>query len=233
MQKKAVVLLSGGLDSATVCLLALQQNFAVYALSFSYQQKHIYELESANKIAQKYQLTEHKIAKTDLSIFAGSALTSNIAVPKNSHNPQQVPITYVPARNTIFLSYALAYAESIGCEDIFFGANALDYSGYPDCRLEFIEAFSNMANLATVNSVVYDKKIKIHAPLLNLNKAEIVLLANKLGLDFSLTHSCYDPIMIENKVYACGTCDSCFLRQKGFAEAKIKDGILYQNYCHQ
>ena len=227
MQKKAVILLSGGLDSATVCLLALKQNFAVYALSFSYQQRHIYELESAKKIAKKYQLTEHKIAKTDLTIFGGSALTSDIAVPKNSHNPQQVPITYVPARNTIFLSYALAYAESISCEDIFFGANALDYSGYPDCRPEFIEAFSDMANLATVNSVVYGKKIQIHSPLLNLNKAEIVLLANKLGLDFSLTHSCYDPVIIEDKVYACGACDSCFLRQKGFAEAKINDGVSY------
>ena len=227
MKKKAVVLLSGGLDSATVCLLALEQNFAVYALSFSYKKRHIYELESAKKIATKYQITEHKIATTDLTIFSGSALTSNLAVPKNSHNPKQVPITYVPARNTIFLSYALAYSESIGCEDIFFGANALDYSGYPDCRLEFIEAFCNMANLATVNSVVYGKKINIHSPLLNLNKAEIVLLANKLGLDFSLTHSCYDPIISNGVVYACGDCDSCFLRKKGFAEAKIPDQTLY------
>ena len=137
-KKSAVVLLSGGLDSATVCLLALQQNFTVYALSFSYQQRHIQELESAKKIAQKYQVFEHKIAQTDLRIFSGSALTSDLEVPKNSHNTKQVPITYVPARNTIFLSYALAYAESIDCQHIFFGANALDYSGYPDCRQEFI-----------------------------------------------------------------------------------------------
>ena len=226
-KKSAVVLLSGGLDSATVCLLALQQNFTVYALSFSYQQRHIQELESAKKIAQKYQVFEHKIAQTDLSIFSGSALTSDLEVPKNSHNTKQVPITYVPARNTIFLSYALAYAESIDCQHIFFGANALDYSGYPDCRPEFIEAFSHMANLATVNNAVYGKKLQIQAPLLNLNKAEIVLLANKLGLDFSLTHSCYDPVVVENKIYACGACDSCFLRQKGFAESNIKDGIAY------
>jgi 7-cyano-7-deazaguanine synthase len=224
--KKAVVLLSGGLDSATVCLLAKRQDFAVYALSFLYGQRHNCELDCAKKIAQTYSFAEHKIANIDLTIFAGSALTSNLPVPKNNYKQNEIPITYVPARNTIFLSYALAYAESIKAYDIFLGVNAIDYSGYPDCRPQFIDAFASLANLGAALYSEGDQKLQIHTPLLKLSKADIVRLGFALNLDFSITNSCYDPIKKDDKIYACGACDSCFLRQKGFAEAGIVDTII-------
>ena len=221
MTKKAVLLLSGGLDSATTLAIAKQQGFAVYALSFAYGQRHEVELKSAKKVAENLGVTEHKIAEIDLRLFGGSALTSDIAVPKNrsleniSHG---IPITYVPARNTIFLSFALAWAEVLEAYDIFIGVNAIDYSGYPDCRPEFISAFEKMANLATAYALEKGKQIKIHTPLINLTKAEIIKQGLSLGVDYSLTISCYDPT-VEGK--ACGICDSCIIRNKGFAENMI------------
>jgi 7-cyano-7-deazaguanine synthase len=219
----AVCLLSGGLDSSTCLALARREGYRCYALSFDYGQRHRVELEAAGRVAAAIGVERHIVAKIGLDAFGGSALTADIDVPKGrdaadmSHG---IPITYVPARNTIFLSFALAWAEVLEAADIFIGVNALDYSGYPDCRPEFIEAYERMANLATKVGVEGRTKLKIHTPLLRLSKAEIVKLAHELGLDFSLTHSCYDP---DASGRPCGQCDSCLLRAKGFQEAGLED----------
>src|ERR1700722_14012994 len=216
---KAVCLLSGGLDSATCLAYARREGFDCYALSFDYGQRHLVELEAARKIARALGAVDHRVAKIDLRVFGHSALTDDIDVPKGRDEAQMshgIPITYVPARNTIFLSFALAWAEVLEASDIFIGVNALDYSGYPDCRPEFIEAFERMANLAIKAGVEDRLRIRIHTPLIRLSKAEIVKLAARLGLDFSLTHSCYDP---DAQGRPCGQCDSCLLRRKGFEEA--------------
>jgi 7-cyano-7-deazaguanine synthase len=227
--KKAIILLSGGLDSATTLAIAKNLKFETYALSFSYGQRHEIELESAKKIAQLLEAKEHKIAKIDLRIFGNSALTSEIAVPKdrNISDFEKIPVTYVPARNTIFLSYALAYAEVVGAFDIFIGVNAVDYSGYPDCRPEFIEAFAELANLATAVGVEDQGRFKIHTPLLKMSKEEIIKQGVELGVDYSQTHSCYDPIIKENQIISCGHCDSCKLRLDGFKAAGIEDPLKY------
>jgi len=223
--KRAVVLLSGGLDSATVLAIARSQGFELYALSFSYGQRHIWELEAAARVASSIGVVKHRTAKVDLRIFGGSALTDDIDVPKGrsaddmSHG---IPITYVPARNTIFLSFALAWAEVLGSSDIFIGVNALDYSGYPDCRPEFIEAFEKMANLATKAGVEGRQSLKIHTPLIALSKAQIISKGIELGVDYALTSSCYDP---SSSGEPCGQCDSCLLRQKGFSEIGIDDPL--------
>jgi 7-cyano-7-deazaguanine synthase len=220
---KAVCLLSGGLDSSTCLALALREGFEVYALSFDYGQRHRIELEAARRIAEALGAAGHRTAKIDLRVFGHSALTDEIDVPKNRDESQMgegIPITYVPARNTIFLSFALAWAEVLEASDIFIGVNALDYSGYPDCRPEFIEAFESMANLATKAGVEGRTRVKIHTPLIRLSKAEIVRLGAELGVPFGLTHSCYDPYA---GGAACGQCDSCLLRAKGFREAGIAD----------
>jgi 7-cyano-7-deazaguanine synthase len=220
---RAVCLLSGGLDSSVCLALARSQGFECYALSFDYGQRHRVELESAARVAQSLGATRHLVVPIDLRVFGGSALTSDIAVPKGRSAAQmaaEIPVTYVPARNTVFLSLALAWAEVLGCSDIFIGVNALDYSGYPDCRPEYIEAFEEMANLATKAGVEGRMGLKIHTPLIRLSKAEIVKLGAQLGLDFSLTHSCYDP---DEAGRPCGQCDSCVLRRKGFEEAGVED----------
>jgi len=229
MQKKAIILLSGGLDSATILEIAKKDGYECHALSFSYGQKHEVELEYAKKIANTQNVASHNIAKIDVKIFNNSSLTDNIAVPKNQDLEsagQQIPNTYVPARNNLFLSYALSLAESIGAYDIFIGVNAVDYSGYPDCRPEFIKAFENTANLAT-KAGVENNKFKIQTPLIFLSKKEIIEAGFKLGLDYSNTHSCYDPIVKDKEIYSCGECDSCQLRLKGFSEAKKIDKIQY------
>jgi len=215
---KAVILLSGGLDSATTLAYAKSNGYECYALSFDYGQRHKFELKAAKKVAKALGAVKHEIVTVDLSRFGGSALTSDIPVPKSRTIKQighGIPVTYVPARNTVFLSIALAYAESIGAHDIFIGVNALDYSGYPDCRPEYIRAFQKMANIAT-KAGVEGAKLKIHAPLIKLSKAGIIRLGIKLGVDYSLTSSCYDP---EQDGTPCGRCDSCLLREKGFREA--------------
>ncbi len=225
MTKKAVLLLSGGLDSATTLAMAKAQGFEVYALSFRYGQRHAVELKAAARVAEVMGAAEHKIADIDLRLFGGSALTDDIAVPKDrsAHDISHgIPITYVPARNTIFLSFALAWAEVLGAYDIFIGVNALDYSGYPDCRPEFIEAFERTANLATAYGVEAKQIIKIHTPIIAMTKAEIIAQGLKLGVNYSLTISCYDPI--DGK--PCGQCDSCQLRNKGFAENGMVDPSL-------
>ncbi len=221
--KKAVCLLSGGLDSSTCLALARRDGYACYALSFDYGQRHSVELEAAARVAQAIGVERHIVARIGLDAFGGSALTADIDVPKGRPADEMshgIPITYVPARNTIFLSFALAWAEVLESSDIFIGVNALDYSGYPDCRPEFIEAYERMANLATKAGVEGRTHLKIHTPLLELSKAGIVKLAQELGLDFSLTHSCYDP---DPSGRPCGQCDSCLLRAKGFQEAGIED----------
>jgi 7-cyano-7-deazaguanine synthase len=227
--KTAIILLSGGLDSATTCAIAKSQGFELYGLSFFYGQRHKIELESAQKIANFFQFKEYKVANIDLRIFGGSALTADIAVPKNQDEiiNNQIPITYVPARNTVFLSYALAYSEVISCFDIFIGVNAVDYSGYPDCRKEFIDAYEKMANLACASAVQNKGKIKIHTPLIDLKKSQIIKIGEQLGVDYSITHSCYDPIEINQKFYSCGKCDSCKIRLKGFKDAGLNDKIKY------
>jgi 7-cyano-7-deazaguanine synthase len=225
--KRAVVLLSGGLDSATVLAIARSQGYALYALSFSYGQRHIWELEAAALVAASIGVDMHRTASIDLRIFGGSALTDDIAVPKGRTADDMahgIPITYVPARNTIFLSFALAWAEVLGSSDIFIGVNALDYSGYPDCRPEFIHAFEQMANLATKAGVEGRQTLKIHTPLIALSKAEIIRKGIELGVEFSLTSSCYDP---SPSGEPCGQCDSCVLRQKGFRENGIDDPLPY------
>jgi 7-cyano-7-deazaguanine synthase len=223
----AVCLLSGGLDSATCLGIARRGGYDCYALSFDYGQRHRIELEAAARVAKHFGVREHRTAHIDLRIFGGSALTADIAVPKHSSAadlPGGIPITYVPARNTIFLSYALAWAEVLHASDIFIGVNAIDYSGYPDCRPEFIAAFETMANLATKSGVEGHTLLRIHTPLAQLDKAGIVKLAVQVGVDFSATHSCYDP---DQHGRSCGRCDSCLLRKKGFREAGLIDPVSY------
>jgi 7-cyano-7-deazaguanine synthase len=223
--KRAVVLLSGGLDSATTLAICRHDGFEPCALSFDYGQRHKLELNAAQRVAAALGAREHRIAKIDLRVFGGSALTDDIAVPKNREpdSENEIPVTYVPARNTIFLSYALAWCEVLGAADIFIGANAIDYSGYPDCRPEFISAFERMANLAT-KAGAEGTHFKIHAPLISMSKAEIIRKGTELGVDFSLTHSCYDP---GADGVACGECDSCRLRLEGFRAAGLVDPIRY------
>jgi len=227
--KKAVILLSGGLDSATCLAMAKQNSFAPYALSFRYGQRHEFELNSARAVAQAHGVKDHVISNIDLRAFGGSALTDEIDVPKNrdeSAISNEIPVTYVPARNTIFLSFSLAYAEVIGANDIFIGVNALDYSGYPDCRPEYIKSFQNMANLATKSGVEGNGSLTIHTPLINLTKAMIIQMGIELGVDYSLTHSCYDPM---DNGTSCGHCDACQLRLKGFEEAGLTDPLIYSS----
>lgn len=230
MDRPAIVLLSGGLDSTTVLAIAKDQGFTPYALSFRYGQRHSIELEAAQRVAEVQGVTRHVIADIDLRVFGGSALTADIEVPKHESltdvEDAGVPITYVPARNTIFLSFALAFAETVGASDIFTGVTAVDYSGYPDCRPEYMEAFATMANLATRAGVEGTSKITLHCPLIALSKADIVREGLRLGVDYSLTSSCYDP---DEQGRACGRCDTCLLRLKGFAEAGVKDPVRYQN----
>ncbi|MCP4190241.1 MAG: 7-cyano-7-deazaguanine synthase QueC [Planctomycetaceae bacterium] len=226
--RKAVVLLSGGLDSTTVLAIAQHQGFEPCAITFRYGQRHEYEIEAAEKIAQAAQITNHSLIEFDLRAFGGSALTSDLEVPKRQTAEQiddTIPITYVPARNTIFLSFALAYAEVLPARDIFIGVNALDYSGYPDCRPEYIESFQKMANLAT-KAGVEGKGIQLHAPLLKMTKAEIIQRGLELGVDYGQTISCYDP---RPDRAACGACDACLLRQRGFEANGISDPIRYAN----
>lgn len=224
----AVCLLSGGLDSATCLGLARRQGFTCYALSFDYGQRHKIELEAAARVAEHFGAKAHRVAHIDLRVFGGSALTADIEVPKHNDVSELgagIPITYVPARNTIFLSYALAWAELLNASDIFIGVNAIDYSGYPDCRPEFIAAFEAMANLATQAGVEGRTHIHIHTPLAQLDKAGIVKLAAEVGVDFAMTHSCYDPDALGRP---CGRCDSCLLRRKGFREAGRTDPLVYR-----
>jgi 7-cyano-7-deazaguanine synthase len=225
---KAIVLLSGGLDSATTLALAKKDGFDCFALSFRYGQRHSREIESAKKVAAVAGVLEHRIVDIDLAQFGGSALTdSAIDVPKDRaglENESVIPLTYVPARNTIFLSYALAWAEVLGVFDIFIGVNSTDYSGYPDCRAEFITAFEKMANLATAAAVEGKGRYKIHTPIIEMTKAQIIKAGTAAGVDYSLTHSCYDP---DEKGRSCGRCDSCRLRLKGFSQAGLKDPIEY------
>ena len=226
--KKAVILLSGGIDSATTLAIARSEGFKCYALTFRYGQRHQREIESAKKIAHSLAVAEHRIIDIDLASFGGSALTdSNIEVPKDRaelDTSAQIPSTYVPARNTIFLSYALAWAEVLGAFDIFIGVNTTDYSGYPDCRPEFIAAFEKTANLGTAAAVQGRGQYHINTPIIDMTKGEIILTGTKLGVDYSLTHSCYDP---DEQGRSCGRCDSCRFRLKGFAEAGLKDPIEY------
>jgi 7-cyano-7-deazaguanine synthase len=223
---KAICLLSGGLDSATCLAAARRDGFDCYALSFDYGQRHRVELDSAKRVAAALGAADHRIAKIDLRVFGHSALTSDIAVPKGRDEAamnREIPVTYVPARNTIFLAFALAWAEVLEASDIFIGVNALDYSGYPDCRPEFIQAFEHMSNLATKAGVEGRTRIAIRTPLILLSKADIVRLGQQLGVPFELTHSCYDP---DAAGRACGACDSCLLRAKGFREAGLADPVL-------
>ena len=223
----AVCLLSGGLDSATCLGIARRQGFDCYALSFDYGQRHRIELDAAARVAQHFGAREHRTARIDLRAFGGSALTADIDVPKHDTVDDLgsgIPITYVPARNTIFLSYAMAWAEVLEASDIFIGVNAIDYSGYPDCRPEFIAAFEHMANLATKSGVEGKTLLRIHTPLSKLDKAGIVKLAAEVGVDFAQTHSCYDP---DAEGHPCGRCDSCLLRKKGFREAGLTDPVPY------
>ena len=221
--KRAVCLLSGGLDSATTLAYARREGFECFALSFDYRQRHRVELEAAAKVAASLGAARHVVAPIDLRMFGGSALTSDLEVPKAGIG-EGIPITYVPARNTIFLSFAVAWAEVLGCGDIFIGVNAIDYSGYPDCRPEFIAAFEQMANLATKAGVEGRTRVQIHTPLIRLSKSEIIQLGAELGVDFRLTHSCYDP---DERGRPCGLCDSCRLRRRGFAEAGREDPLEY------
>lgn len=222
----AVVLLSGGLDSTTVLAIAKAQGFAPYALSFRYGQRHEQELRAAEAVVARMGVARHVVATIDLREFGGSALTADIAVPKGRSGPEMshgIPVTYVPARNTVFLSFALAWAETLGASDIFIGVNALDYSGYPDCRPEYIAAFETLARLATKAGVEGSQRLKIHAPLMHWNKARIIQEGLALGVDYALTSSCYDPA---DDGRPCGGCDACALRAKGFAEAGLADPLL-------
>lgn len=226
--KKAVVLLSGGLDSATVLAIAQHEGYDCCCLSFAYGQRHVNELTQAQRVARRAGVATHLVLRLDLDRIGGSALTSDLAVPKGralGEMAAAIPVTYVPGRNTIFLSYAVAWAEVLGATDIFIGVNALDYSGYPDCRPEYLAAFEQVANLGTRAGVAGDQRFVIHAPLLRLTKAEIIRQGLALGVDYSITHSCYDP---DNTGRACGACDSCLLRLKGFAEAGVADPAPYQ-----
>ncbi len=224
----AVVLLSGGLDSTTTLAIAKQQGFDIHAMTFRYGQPHQIEIEAARRVTEHFGVVEHVIVDFDLRLFGGSALTSDLAIPKGRSIEEMasgIPITYVPARNTIFLSFALAWAEVLKCEDIFIGVNALDYSGYPDCRPEYIEAYQQMANLATREGVEGRQRLTIHTPLLQLTKAQIVRRGLELGVDYSLTCTCYDP---SSAGEACGECDACLLRLKGFAENGLRDPVRYR-----
>jgi 7-cyano-7-deazaguanine synthase len=225
--KKAVILSSGGLDSTTVMAIAKEAGFDLYSLSFDYGQRHVFELQAAKRVAEVFQVKAHLVIKTDLTLIGGSALTDSIDVPKDRRtdtHTDDIPVTYVPARNTIFLSYALAWSEVLQAPDIFIGVNAIDYSGYPDCRPEYIHAFETMANLATKAGVEGVFTVKIHTPLIQMTKAEIILEGSRLNVDYGLTHSCYDP---DDQGRACGKCDSCNLRRKGFEAAKVNDPTIY------
>ncbi len=225
-KKKAIVLLSGGLDSTTVLALVKKDDFDIYAISFDYGQRHEVELDACRQVANQFNVKEHKIIKLDMRAIGGSALTDDIEVPKSESVediPDEIPVTYVPARNTVFLSYALGWADVIECGDIFIGVNALDYSGYPDCRPEFVAAFEVLANLATKQAVEGTQKIKIHSPLIDKSKSEIIQIGVGLGVDYGITTSCYDP---DEFGRPCGKCDSCLLRAKGFQEAGISDPRL-------
>ncbi|WP_020670644.1 7-cyano-7-deazaguanine synthase QueC [Amycolatopsis nigrescens] len=230
MGRPAIVLLSGGLDSTTVLAIAKDQGFTPYALSFRYGQRHSVELAAAERVASIQGAADHKIADIDLRIFGGSALTSDVSVPKHNTvdevGSDTIPVTYVPARNTIFLSFALAYAEVVGSTDIFTGVTAVDYSGYPDCRPDYMSAYEDMANLATRAGVEGKARLKLHSPLITMSKADIIREGLRLGVDYSLTSSCYDP---DPQGRACGRCDTCLLRLKGFAEAGTSDPIEYQS----
>ncbi len=223
-QKKAVVLYSGGLDSTTCMAIARAEDFAPYAMSFAYGQRHSVELDKARQYAPLVGAVEHQLVEIDLRRIGGSALTSDLAVPKGGVVEGDIPVTYVPARNTIFLSFALGWAEVLGAFDIFIGVNALDYSGYPDCRPEYVAAFETLANLATRAGVEGSGRYRIHTPLLQLSKAQIIRQGLELGVDYALTHSCYDPTPAG---LSCGQCDSCLLRLKGFAEVAIQDPLAY------
>ena len=222
--KKAVVLYSGGLDSTTCMAIARAEGFAPYAMSFAYGQRHTVELDQARRYAPRMGAVEHQLVEIDLRRIGGSALTSALEVPKEGVLEGEIPVTYVPARNTIFLSFALGWAEVLGAFDIYIGVNALDYSGYPDCRPEYIAAFETLANLATRAGVEGSGRYRIHTPLISLTKAEIIRRGLDLGVDYALTHSCYDPTP---DGLACGRCDSCRLRLKGFAEAGVPDPVRY------
>lgn len=225
-KKKAVALVSGGLDSATTLAIAKSEGFEIHAISFDYGQRHHFELEAARRVCESQGVAELVVFKVDTSIFRGSALTNDIPVPHNRDESQMadgIPVTYVPARNTIFLSVGLGLAESVGANDLFIGVNAVDYSGYPDCRPEFIKAFEAMANLAT-KAGVEGQHLNVHTPLIRLTKAEIIQRGMSLGVDYGLTHSCYDPLPNGT---SCGECDSCQLRLKGFREAGFVDPIRY------
>jgi 7-cyano-7-deazaguanine synthase len=224
MTDLAVVLLSGGMDSATAAAVALDQGFGVHALSFRYGQRHAAELDAARRVAERLPVRRHVVLDIDLRAFGGSALTGDLEVPKDTPLDRigsSIPATYVPARNTIFLAFALGWAETLGASDIFIGANALDYSGYPDCRPEYIEAFERMANLAT-RAGVEGRRLRIHTPLITLSKADIIRLGRRLGVDYGLTWSCYDPTP---EGTACGHCEACILRAKGFREAGMEDPV--------
>ncbi len=227
-KKKAVILLSGGLDSTTILAYAKSEGFEVHALSFLYGQRHDTELEASKRVAGYFGVKHHKVIQIDLRAFGGSALTADIEVPKGRDEAEmsgEIPITYVPARNTIFLSFALAYAEVNGATDIFIGVNAIDYSGYPDCRPEYIAAYEHMANLATKAGVEGGRQLKIQTPLLHLKKSEIIQMGLDLGVDYAITSSCYDP---DEDGRACGVCDACHLRLKGFAALGKDDPAAYQ-----
>jgi len=227
-QRKAVVLLSGGMDSATALAIAAREGFAPYALTFRYGQRHAIEVEAARRIAERAGVAAHRVIDIDLRVFGGSALTADIPVPQGRPEGQivrSVPITYVPGRNTIFLAYATAWAEVLGADDIFIGVNAIDYSGYPDCRGEYIEAFERMARLATRAGVEEHRRLTIHTPLIRMSKADIIRKGLELGVDYGLTMTCYDPSEIGE---ACGQCDACMLRLRGFREAGATDPIRYR-----
>jgi 7-cyano-7-deazaguanine synthase len=225
--KRAIVLSSGGLDSTTVLAMAADQGYELYSLSFAYGQRHLFELQAAEKVAAAMGVKRHLISRVDLKPVGGSALTDDIEVPKDrsqAHMVEAIPVTYVPARNTIFLSYALAWAEVLEAWDIFIGVNAVDYSGYPDCRPEYIRAFEAMANLATKAAVEGKGRLRIHAPLIQMTKAQIIQTGAALGVDYGITHSCYDP---SPQGKACASCDSCILRKNGFADAGVPDPTQY------
>ena len=228
MDKKAVVLLSGGIDSTTMLAIAQSQGYSVYAMSFRYGQRHTLELDRAKQTSEKTGVEKHIIIDIDLRAFGGSALTDDIDVPKERSDQEigtGIPITYVPARNTIFLSFALAWAETLEIDTVFIGVNALDYSGYPDCRPEYIAAYQRMANLATKTGIEGKTTLEIQTPLISMTKAQIIQKGIELGVDYALTLSCYDP---DNQGKACGTCDSCLLRRKGFEEAGVSDATVYR-----
>jgi 7-cyano-7-deazaguanine synthase len=226
---RAVILLSGGLDSATTAAIARDEGFALFALSIDYGQRHRFEIDAARRVAESLDVVRHLIALVGLDQFGGSALTDDMAVPLDREDQEiatGIPVTYVPARNTVFLSLALGYAEVVGASDLFIGVNAIDYSGYPDCRPEFITAFEQLANLATKAGVEGTMRFRIHTPLIQMTKAEIIARGTELGVDYSLTHSCYAP---DTDGIACGRCDACQLRLKGFAEAGLADPIAYHS----